>query len=70
MLGLNGRALPAAPQPSPQPEPEPDIDNSSDDAVDPQFVVWHEAYVAYAEAEAAEEEAQWDEQPQVPTDLE
>jgi hypothetical protein len=32
--------------------------------------VWHEAYVAEAEVEAAEKAAQWGEQPQAPADPE
>jgi hypothetical protein len=68
MLGLNGRVLRAAPPPPPQPEPEPqpDADYSSDDVVDPRFAVWHETYIADAEAEAA----QWGEQPHAPADPE
>jgi hypothetical protein len=57
MLGLNGRSLPAATPPPPEPRPEPDADYSSDDAADPRFAAWHEAYVADVEAEAAEEVA-------------
>jgi hypothetical protein len=69
MLGRNGRTPPAAPQPPPQPQlpqPNADIDHNSDDYVNPRFEEWHEMYVADAEAEAAEEAAQWGEQQQVP----
>nr|XP_051202476.1 uncharacterized protein LOC127316097 [Lolium perenne] len=69
MLGLNGRALPPPP-PQPEPEPQHDTEYSSDDDEDPRFAVWHEAYVADAEAEEAEEAAQWGEQPQALADPE
>jgi hypothetical protein len=57
--GGNGLTPPAAPQPPPQ--PDADIDYSFDDSIYPRFEEWDEAYVA--EAEVAEEAAQWGEQP-------
>nr|XP_051196757.1 uncharacterized protein LOC127310095 [Lolium perenne] len=39
LIGLNGRALPAAPPPPPQPEQEPDAEYSSDDDEDPRYTI-------------------------------